>query len=278
MRIVILAPSGFSETACAMSAHLAESGYVAVGALAISTVDHKTLQRKVSQWGAKEVAGYAFAKLMSGKAGQLSAKNSYLAPMLKCGTVTFRSLREVAFHYGFPFAICNDMNSELALAYLRSWSPDLIVFTGGNILRAGVLNVPVRGVLNVHLGLLPEIRGMSSPEWSLLENVPLGITIHYMDAGIDTGPILKKYEFFAAKECTSLSDLRHRLIALGVEKTAEVIAGLDRGQLSAQPQSNPDKNKKQTTNRQFFVMHDWLCSKAAERLSHHQSLSRSAHG
>ncbi len=52
--------------------------------------------------------------------------------------------------------------------------------------------MPRLGILNVHLGLLPEVRGMSSPEWSLLQGVPLGITFHYMDAGIDTGPVLQE--------------------------------------------------------------------------------------
>ena len=58
-----------------------------------------------------------------------------------------------------------------------------------------LLDVPRLGVLNIHLGLLPEIRGMSSPEWSLLNRVPVGITIHYMDAGIDTGRFFRDLNF-----------------------------------------------------------------------------------
>ncbi|MGA2389093.1 MAG: formyltransferase family protein [Candidatus Sulfotelmatobacter sp.] len=286
MRIVILAPSVYSETACAMAAHLAESGYVPVGALAISSLNSKTLLRKLGQWGSAEVVRYAFSKLISPNTSQPSANNPYLDPMLKSEAATFRSLRDVAAHYGFPVTFCHDMNSDHSLARLTKCAPDLIVFTGGNILRARLLEIPTRGVLNVHLGLLPEIRGMSSPEWSLLENVPLGVTIHYMDSGIDTGPILKKYEFVPENKCDSLSELRHRLIAFGVEKTAEVVAGLDRGHLSAQPQPDldRDKNKNKHTNTssnkngQFFVMHEWLSSKAAERLTHHRTLTQTAHG
>jgi methionyl-tRNA formyltransferase len=70
---------------------------------------------------------------------------------------------------------------------------------------------------------------MSTPEWSLLNNVPVGITIHYVDAGIDTGPILQRWEFPDAAQCDSLSDLRNRLIAFGVEKVSEVVSGLDLG-------------------------------------------------
>jgi methionyl-tRNA formyltransferase len=85
-------------------------------------------------------------------------------------------------------------------------------------LRKQLLEVPRLGVLNAHLGLLPEIRGMSSPEWSLLQHIPVGVTIHFMDTGIDTGPILQRYEFPHAPQCESLSDLRNRLIAFGIEK------------------------------------------------------------
>ena len=77
---------------------------------------------------------------------------------------------------------------------------------------------------------------MSSPEWSLLQGVRLGITIHYMDAGIDTGPILQKYEF-PDGPCESLNDLRNRLIAFGIEKIGEVVEGLVRGTIFATPQS-----------------------------------------
>ena len=111
------------------------------------------------------------------------------------------------------------------------------------------------------LALLPEVRGMSSPEWSLLNHVPVGVTIHYVDAGIDTGPVLRRCELPDAARCESLSDLRNRLIAFGVEKAAEVVAGLDRETIAATPQSDLDED------HQFFVMHEWLQARAAETLN-----------
>jgi methionyl-tRNA formyltransferase len=147
---------------------------------------------------------------------------------------------------------CGDQNSTRAVAQLEQWSPDLAIFTGGNILRDQVLKIPRLGVLNSHLALLPEIRGMSSPEWSLVCGVPLGITIHFMDSGIDTGPILLRRKFAGASDCDSLTDLRNRMIAEGIELIAEAVAGLDRGTVSANPQADRE------TDRQFFVMHERL--------------------
>jgi folate-dependent phosphoribosylglycinamide formyltransferase PurN len=270
MRIVILCSSLYSESACAMAAHMAESGYIPVGALALSTLDRGTLLRKLGQWGVRDVARYASAKLIPQKTNSPSQlRNPYLQPLLKHDDKFFRNLREVAAAYRFPIVTCNDQNAPGSIARLKEWSPDLIIFTGGNILRKPLLAVPRLGVLNVHLGLLPEIRGMSSPEWSLLKHIPVGITIHYMDAGIDTGPILQRYEFPGTAQCESLGNLRNRLIAFGVEKAAEVVTALDRGSISAKPQSRLDSDLDSIRDKdnQFFVMHEWLQARAAEHLT-----------
>jgi folate-dependent phosphoribosylglycinamide formyltransferase PurN len=262
MRVVVLSSSMYSETACAMAARMADLGFVPAGALALRALDRGTLLRKFGQWGVRGVAHYARTKLIPHRGDRhTQVRNPYLEPVLKHGDGVFRSLRKVASFYGFPVAVCNDQNSPDSIARLKEWSPDLIIFTGGNILRKQLLEVPRLGVLNVHLGLLPEIRGMSSPEWSLLNHVPVGITIHYVEAGIDTGPILQRYEFPAAARCESLTDLRNRLIAFGISKVGEVVAGLDRGTISAARQSDLDKD------RQFFVMHEWLQDRALERLT-----------
>jgi hypothetical protein len=275
VRIVVLSSSVYSETACAMAVQMAKLDYVPVGALALRTLDRGTLRRKLGQWGVRDVLRYARAKLIPRSGDQhAQVRNCYLQPLLKHGAGSFRSLREVAALYHFPVSGCGDQNAPDSIAQLREWLPDLIIFTGGNILRKQLLDVPRLGVLNVHLGLLPEIRGMSTPEWSLVKNVPVGVTIHYVDAGIDTGPILLRCEYSDSTRHESLSDLRNRLIAFGVEKVAEVVAGLDRGTISATAQSHLDED------RQFFVMHEWLQAQASERLTQSRSaaIARAGNG
>jgi methionyl-tRNA formyltransferase len=265
-----------------MAVQMAKLGHIPLGALTLSTLHIGTLLRKLGQLGAKEVTRYAHAKLIprpDDKPARLG--NPYLEPLLKHKHGIFRSLREVAAFYEFPLATCHDQNSPHSIARLKQWAPDLIIFTGGTILREQLLELPRLGVLNVHLGMLPEIRGMSSPEWSLLKHVPVGVTIHYMDAGIDTGPILQRNKFPDAAQCESLGDLRNRLIAFGVEKTVEVVSYLTNGAISATPQSDFDKvsakddddndndknsDKDKDKDNQFFVMHDWLRQRAAQRL------------
>ena len=264
MRVVILCSSVYSETACAVAVRLAEMGHVPYGVLSLKTLNRGTVLRKLGQWGFRDAAHYAGTKLLARTQGAQQLNNPYLQHWLKPPDVIFRSIRDVAKRYGFPVSSCSNHNSPGSLARLKAWLPDMIVFAGGSILRISLLQIPRLGVINMHLGWLPEIRGMSSPEWSLLKGVPLGVTIHYMDAGIDTGPVLQKFEFNELERCTSLSDLRHRLIAFGVEKLGEVVADLDRGTIVAMPQT--DLAQDHEKDNQYFVMHEWLQARAAERL------------
>ena len=264
MRVVILASSAYSETACATAVCLAKAGHIPVGALALSSVSFKTFLRKTGQWGFREVGSYAHSKLSSGRKGA-TIQNACLRPWLEHGSGVFRSLRELSKRYGFPLTIARNQNSPSAIRRLRSWSPDAIIFTGGNILRKPILQVPRLGVINIHLGLLPQVRGMSSPEWSLLAGLPPGITIHYIDEGIDTGPILRRSELREHGPLTSLNDLRRRLIAFGIEQLAQVISALDGNGIA--PVSQSQLRAGRLGDSQYFVMHDWLQQLAAQRLN-----------
>ncbi|HTR68114.1 MAG TPA: formyltransferase family protein [Terriglobales bacterium] len=273
MRVVVLCSSPYSETGCAMAARLAQLGYVPSGALTLPAADKSTLIRKLGQWGLRGSARYAWSKLAPrGAAPQSQVRNPHLGPALRHDGRVLRNLTEVAQAYGFPIFSSAEQNSPRAIAQLRQWSPDLAIFTGGDILRKPLLDVPRLGVINSHLALLPEIRGMSSPEWSLLCGVPLGVTIHFMDTGIDTGPILLRREFPHAGDCDSLMELRNRMIAFGIEMAGEAVAALDRGSLAATAQEargedqGKDHGKDHGKDRQFFVMHDRLKAQAARRL------------
>jgi len=261
VRVVVLSSSVYSETACAIAAAMADAGHVPVGALSLRTWDHRTLIRKLGQWGIANSARYVRKKLIGGNSTSAALHNPYLAQFLANHGQPLRNLRHIAKLYRFPVATCSDQNSSPAVAQLRRWAPDVVVFAGGNILRQGVLDLPRLGVINVHLGLLPHVRGMSSPEWSLLQGVPVGITIHYMDSGIDTGRILLCREFPDTADCHSLEDLRNQLIAFGVRQLTDVLSSLDRGTISPQTQSQLDQDN------QFFVIHERLRILASERLA-----------
>jgi folate-dependent phosphoribosylglycinamide formyltransferase PurN len=242
-----------------MAAKLAESGSIPAGALTLPVWDRRTIVRKIAQWGWRDSVRYAQSKVLGSKQAARGVRNPYLADMLAKQGKVLRSLHEAGRLYGFPVVSCGNQNSAHAIGQMKQWRPDLAIFTGGSILRREVLSVPRFGVVNAHLALLPQIRGMSSPEWSLLRDVRLGITIHLMDQGIDTGPILLKHDFDIPSGCRSLTDLRNRMIAQGIELIVDIA-----GQLAGDRVAGTAQNSSEDS--QYFVMHDRLKAQAEKRL------------
>jgi methionyl-tRNA formyltransferase len=64
----------------------------------------------------------------------------------------------------------------------------------GYILRQPLLELFPQGVLNVHPALLPYGRGANPNVWSIVDRTPAGVTIHYIDSGVDTGDIIAQRE------------------------------------------------------------------------------------
>lgn len=72
---------------------------------------------------------------------------------------------------------------------------DFIISYGyQHILKEDVLDKFSNKAINLHISLLPWNRGADPNLWSFLEDTPKGVTIHYLDYGIDTGDILAQQE------------------------------------------------------------------------------------
>src|SRR6202035_5691563 len=68
---------------------------------------------------------------------------------------------------------------------------DLLIAHGyRHIIKPSVLDRFPRRAVNLHISYLPWNRGADPNLWSFIENTPKGVSIHYLDAGIDTGDII----------------------------------------------------------------------------------------
>jgi methionyl-tRNA formyltransferase len=98
-------------------------------------------------------------------------------------------LDAAAVHRVVPAGACNDTREVAEMAALR---PDVVFVFGTGILREPLLSAFAGNIINIHLGLSPYYRGAGTNFWPLVNGEPeyVGATIHYLDAGIDTGAIL----------------------------------------------------------------------------------------
>jgi methionyl-tRNA formyltransferase len=120
---------------------------------------------------------------------------------------------------------------------LRALAPDLgVVVAYGHILRPAVLEVPARGMINVHASLLPRLRGAAPVPWAILRgDAQTGVTIMQMDPGLDSGPILHQVPTPIGPDETR-GELTARLATLGAEALAAVLDRLARGPVEATAQ------------------------------------------
>lgn len=131
------------------------------------------------------------------------------------------------------------------LQQLRDLSPDVgVVVAYGHILRPALLQLPRRGMINVHPSLLPGLRGAAPIEWAIIRgHETTGVTIMQLDAGMDSGPILHQIPHRIGPDVTA-GDLSAHLAEMGAQALIETLAMID--QSVPPPQPMPQNEERAT--------------------------------
>ena len=108
----------------------------------------------------------------------------------------------------------------------------LVSYGYRHILRKDILDVFPGRAINLHISLLPWNRGADPNFWSFIEDTPKGVTIHYLDEGVDTGDIIvqEKMEFNTHREtlATSYAKLQAEIQELFKKNWLEIKSGNSR--------------------------------------------------
>lgn len=149
-----------------------------------------------------------------------------------------------------PIAICaHEHNIEVYkpnklkedYEYILNKKPDIIITCAyGSIVPKVVLDYPSYGCINVHASLLPKYRGASPIVASILNGEKeTGITIMYMDEGIDTGNIIMSRSIEIEDNDNSLS-LSNKLSLLGANLLIDTLPKIFEGENFDIPQDNEE--------------------------------------
>lgn len=103
-----------------------------------------------------------------------------------------QTLIDLAKRRGIPVLCPAAINSNESLAMIGTFKADLHVsMSYDQILREDILGLPARGTLNCHAGALPFYRGRNPLTWAIINGEEeFGVTVHWVDLGIDTGDIV----------------------------------------------------------------------------------------
>lgn len=131
------------------------------------------------------------------------------------------------------------IREEAAVAEIRQLAPDVIVVMAyGQILPKSVLEIPPVACLNLHASLLPRHRGAAPIQAAIVAgDQETGITVMFMDEGLDTGDILAQTRLTIAPDETG-SSLHDRLAQVAPPILLESLDQLAAGSASRTPQEN----------------------------------------
>lgn len=130
------------------------------------------------------------------------------------------------------------INSEDSLTKLKSYNPDLLISIAGNqIFKKPLIELAPKGCLNLHTALLPKYRGLMPSFWVLKNNeIHTGVSVFFVDEGIDSGPILVQKKVDIGNR--TQEELIQYTKKLGMDAIIEAIQKIQNGTYELLP--NPD--------------------------------------
>ena len=138
-------------------------------------------------------------------------------------------LKSIAERYNIPVDYTDNPNSGEYLDKLRKREPDVLINQSQFIIKKELLDIPKIGVLNRHNALLPKNRGRLTPFWVLYKQEnETGLSIHFVDEGIDSGPIVVQKKF-PVSEKDSFKSVVERNYKLASNAMLEALNLLENG-------------------------------------------------
>jgi methionyl-tRNA formyltransferase len=167
-----------------------------------------TLERVVDA-GHRVVAVFTQPDRPKGRGGQLNAS----------------PVKEAALRLGLPVYQPERIRRPEVVEQLKQMSPDAMVVVGyGQIIPQTIIDIPPFGIINVHASLLPKYRGAAPIQWAVANGeTRTGVTTMRIDAGLDTGDMLLKWETEIGPDEDALQ-LSPRLANAGAQLLVETLA------------------------------------------------------
>lgn len=166
-------------------------------------------------------------------------------------------VKAAAERHGLPVFQPVKLRDPEAVARLAEWKPDLIVTAAfGQILPKAVLDMPIRGCVNVHGSLLPKYRGGAPIQRSIINGESVtGVTLMYMAEGLDTGDMISRVEVPITDEDTS-GTMFVKLSEAGSKLLQAEMPRLIAGETKAVPQNDEEASYARNLTREDEKM-DW---------------------
>lgn len=136
----------------------------------------------------------------------------------KMSNPVFSDIQQLCSQLQIASYIIEKMNQQSTIDKLMEWEPDLIVVSGWyHMIGKKIRSIPRYGVVGLHPSLLPRYRGGAPLVWQIINGESkAGITLFYMDEGVDSGDIIAQAEE-TIEETDTISTLYEKIGIKGIE-------------------------------------------------------------
>lgn len=148
-------------------------------------------------------------------------------------------IKQTAMEFNIPVITPEKLRIEYEK--VLAFKPDIIVTCAyGQILPNEILNYPKYGCINVHASLLPKYRGGAPIQRAIMNGeVKTGITIMYMNEGMDTGDMIEKKELIIEND-DNYDEVSKKLSVIGTDLLEDVLPKIIKGKIKRTIQDNED--------------------------------------
>ena len=146
-------------------------------------------------------------------------------------------VKELALSHSVQVIQPESLKDDSAVEYMSGLAPDVIVVAAyGRLIPQRILLLPEYGCVNIHPSLLPRFRGPSPVATAILEGDSItGVSIMLLDAGMDSGPLLRQRETTISDTDTTGS-LTLKLAETGAKLLSETLPEWIGGKITPEPQ------------------------------------------
>jgi methionyl-tRNA formyltransferase len=156
-----------------------------------------------------------------------------------------------------------DINTEEVRDFIRSKAPQLVVVSGAPLLKKLIIDAVEGRIINLHPGYAPQYRGRYGAYWPVYYKEPelVGVTVHYVDTGIDTGKILLQQQIDFYPDDT-LKVVTYKQHATGVALLVKCLSEFDKIAPGAYHRNgSPNKNYYAMGLTHYLKARRWIRSK-----------------
>jgi len=147
-----------------------------------------------------------------------------------------QSIESVCTKWGVRSAVVRDVNAPAFLDELRALSPDVLISVSCPLIfKRPLIELPARGILNLHGAILPQYRGVM-PAFRMMANgeKKAGVSIYFVNEDIDAGDLCGQ-RIFDIEDRDTLDSFLVRSKAIAADLLLEVLGKMEDGTVTRTP-------------------------------------------